>query len=151
MIFENINLMADALHCASRDVTRDRVEHQRYARGIIVGMIAFGQALGYHHSVLRAIVQAQLPADYDPMALPSDFSPPTAGRFVVHEYSSGFELEDTATGKRHWLSDGVDCVVANINGECLSPGTPGFTDIWAENFNANVAETLEAYWPEEHA
>lgn len=151
MIFENSNLVTDALHCASRDVTRDKVDSQRFARGIIVGMLAFGQALGYADRVLRGIIWAQLPKDYDPMALPATAPAPVEERFVVHEHHNGFELEDLKTGKRHWLSDGVDCVSSGREGEYLSPGEPGFAEIWAGDFNNDVAETLEAYWPEECA
>jgi len=74
----------------------------------------------------------------------------TAGRFVVNEYSSGYEIEDTKTGKTHWLSDGVD-VFFDYDDETSIPevGTEEFRQMWEDSFNADVETTLEAYFPEE--
>jgi hypothetical protein len=61
-------------------------------------------------------------------------------RFKVNEFSSGFELEDTVTGKTHWLSDGVDAI------EGMTPGDDKFVETWEKSFNDNEDETLEAYF-----
>jgi len=77
---------------------------------------------------------------------------PKPGRFVVHEQMSGFRVEDTETGEDHWLSDGVDCVPDPGGGELdmLPPGGELFCLLWAEQFNEDVAQTLEAYWPDQY-
>jgi hypothetical protein len=85
---------------------------------------------------------------------------PAEGRFQVLERFNGFELLDTATGRAHWLSDGVDCVPHpdlpspdlqflwdNPVPPCLPPGGELFCRLWAGEFNADPAETLEAYFP----
>ena len=68
-------------------------------------------------------------------------------RFSVHEYASGFALRDHAgRGREHGLSDGVD-VLHDEEGNAIPPGGRKFCIEWGKVFNANVEETLEAYWP----
>ncbi len=69
------------------------------------------------------------------------------GRFVVIEYLSHYAVHDTQTGEERAMSDGVD-VLFDADGTPISPGTPCFTDAWAEALNANEGETLEVYFPE---
>jgi hypothetical protein len=66
-------------------------------------------------------------------------------RFAVVEYSSGFAVRDTATGREAWMGDGVDTLF-DEEGEALWPGTPGFVEAWEAALNADEAETWEAYF-----
>lgn len=65
---------------------------------------------------------------------------------AVIERASGFELRHLATGRTHWLSDGVD-VLTDEHGKTLSPGTPEFTALWSEALNSEP-EAMEAYFPD---
>lgn len=62
--------------------------------------------------------------------------------FSVIEHYNGFELQHNATGKTHWLSDGVDVF------DDITPGDPDFRQRWEDAFNSNVSETLNAYFPD---
>lgn len=66
--------------------------------------------------------------------------------FAVEESSTGFQLVHKPTGRTHWLGDGVDALFTAD--EPMIPGTDGFTEAWAECLNADVQETLEAYFPD---
>ncbi len=66
-------------------------------------------------------------------------------KYVVHEHFNGFEIEDTTTGNRHWLGDGVD-VMTDAFDETISPGTWGFARLWEDDFNAAPGETHAAYF-----
>ena len=68
-------------------------------------------------------------------------------RFKVVECASGYSVEDTTTGKSHWLSDGVD-VLFDKRDRARSPGTEAFRRDWEKALNGNPDETLEAYFPE---
>lgn len=67
--------------------------------------------------------------------------------FKVEEHTSGYSLTHVASGKNHWLSDGVDAVFGK-NEKALSPGTESFRLKWEREFNSDVSQTLEAYFPE---
>ena len=67
--------------------------------------------------------------------------------FSVIEYGAGFAIRHNPSGEEIWLSDGVDCIFDEA-GDAYPPGTVGFTDLWAESFNADTGETLEAYFPQ---
>ena len=120
LIIENENALADALHCCDLDVTRENPMHQRYGRGIIMGMRAAYMSQGIFLTVADAIIKSQLPLRMDPACYPDNFPQigKAKGRFKVHEHFNGFSLEDTKTGYTHWLSDGVDCVGSGKEGEC---------------------------------
>jgi hypothetical protein len=150
ILLENENALTDSLHCCSPDVTRGNPMHQRYGRGIIMGMRSAFMALGWHLAVADTLIRNCLPADVDPACLPEGFSASyLKGRFQVNEHFNGYALTDTVTGQTHWLSDGVDCVAATEDGEYLSPGTPGFTEMWESDFNSNESETMDAYFPDQ--
>lgn len=68
-------------------------------------------------------------------------------QFQVNEHANGFSLTHLRSGKNHWLSDGVD-VLFDADDNPISPGTKGFVEKWTREFNSNVGETLEAYFPE---
>lgn len=80
------------------------------------------------------------------------------GDFVVNEWSTGFEVEHVASGKTHWLSDGVDVlsyfydypdqVKMVAKSITLSPGVFGFVELWTETLNEDASTTYEAYFPE---
>jgi hypothetical protein len=75
---------------------------------------------------------------------------PKPGRFVVREHFNGFSVVDTKTGKDHWLCDGVDCVAdPDRDDDWLPPGGELFCLLWAEHFNTNEAEMMEAYFPDD--
>lgn len=67
--------------------------------------------------------------------------------FRVNEHFNGFELEHIHTGRKHWLSDGVDALFDDAD-KAINPGTTGFCEKWAAFFNENESQTLEAYFPE---
>ena len=69
------------------------------------------------------------------------------GRFQVMEYLSHFAVRDLVTGQERPMGDGVD-VLFDDEGDGISPGTPGFCDLWAEVLNTDQSEVLEAYFPE---
>lgn len=68
-------------------------------------------------------------------------------RFKVNEGCNGYELEDTATGRTHWLGDGVDAVYRDDTHAYLA-GTPELLTAWTELFNEEPEETLRAYFPD---
>jgi hypothetical protein len=70
------------------------------------------------------------------------------GRFTVIEYMSFFVIRDTVTGQEHPMGDGVDTLF-DAEGTGISPGTEGFCETWAEALNADQAETLAAYFPDQ--
>ena len=72
------------------------------------------------------------------------------GRFQVIEYMSFFAVRDTVTGLEQAMGDGVD-VLFDADGTTLSPGTANFCEQWASALNADHAETLEAYFPDQYA
>jgi hypothetical protein len=67
--------------------------------------------------------------------------------FDVIEYSSFFAVRHNPSGDEHPMSDGVDALF-NEDCKALVPGTPGFTETWAEALNADEQATLEAYFPQ---
>lgn len=67
--------------------------------------------------------------------------------FDVIEYSSFFAVRHIPSGDEHSMSDGVDALF-DEDGTALVPGTPGFTETWAEALNADEQATLEAYFPQ---
>ena len=149
-ILETENALVDALYCCAKEVTRGRPCHQRYGRGIIMGMRSMWLAFGYNLSVCDTMLRNLLPKDADPACFPDHFPGVyKGGRFKVHEHFNGYSIEDTKTGQTHWLSDGVDCVAYDDCNEYVSPGTPGFEEMWADDFNGNESETLEAYFSEQ--
>ena len=143
---EDENALKDALQCCSKDVTQGEPIHQRYGRGLIMGVRAAFAAMGYYLALPDEIIRRLLPEDVDPACYPHRFIRSGSTRFRVHEHFNGFSVEDTETGQSHWLSDGVDCV-AITDDEYLSPGAPDFCALWADDFNGNEGETLEAYFP----
>jgi hypothetical protein len=66
--------------------------------------------------------------------------------FRVVEYSSYFAIVHIKSGEEHPLSDGVD-MLFDEDGHAMSPGDPAFVSTLEECFNADVGETLEAYFP----
>lgn len=66
-------------------------------------------------------------------------------RFKVNEFASGFEVEDTTTGKTHWMSDGVD-VLTTPTGKSMCPGSEYFRKTWEKSLNVSSLETEEAYF-----
>ena len=69
--------------------------------------------------------------------------------FDVIEYSSFFAVRHNPSGEEHPMSDGVDALF-DEDGQALVPGTPGFTEAWADALNADEQETLAAYFPDRH-
>lgn len=67
--------------------------------------------------------------------------------FTVIEYSSGFAIRHNATGREHWLSDGVD-VLFDSEDRAISPGTPGFAELWTDGMNKEAETVLEVYFPD---
>lgn len=63
--------------------------------------------------------------------------------FRVIEHCNGFEVEHIASGRTHWLSDGVDVLPG------IQPGHPQFRARWERELNESESETLEAYFPED--
>jgi hypothetical protein len=66
--------------------------------------------------------------------------------FRVDEHYNGFELVHIASDHTHWLSDGVDVLYDEFD-HAIAPGE-AFCKAWALQFNSNVDETLEAYFPD---
>ena len=66
-------------------------------------------------------------------------------RFKVIEYSSGFAVRDTESGKERWMSDGVDTLFTK-SGKAMRPGSEYFRKTWQRVLNANEEETAEAYF-----
>lgn len=71
-------------------------------------------------------------------------------RFEIVEYTSFFAVVDTVTGQERPLGDGVDTLF-DAEGTSIMPGTLEFCERWAAALNADEAETLEAYFPEQAA
>jgi hypothetical protein len=61
--------------------------------------------------------------------------------FSVHEHVGGYCLIHNGSGETAWLGDGVDVF------DDVKPGSAEFRDAWEEALNANVQETLAAYFP----
>jgi hypothetical protein len=72
------------------------------------------------------------------------------GRFTVIEYLSFFAVRDTETGQERPIGDGVDTLF-DADGDSISPETPSFCEQWAEALNADQAETMAAYFPDQIA
>lgn len=72
---------------------------------------------------------------------------PDEPMFEVVEYVSHFAVRHRGTGEERCMGDGVD-TLSDENGCVLSPGIPGFCEKWAEFLNSDIAETLEAYFPD---
>ena len=70
--------------------------------------------------------------------------------FDVVEYSSFFAVRHNPSGEEHPMGDGVDSLF-DEDGKALSPGTPGFIEIWADVLNGDKQATLEAYFPQHQA
>src|SRR5512147_601204 len=60
----------------------------------------------------------------------------------VYEWDSGYEIEHTPTGLRHWMSDGVDMF------EGVKPGTFEFNGCMFDWLKADTSELMEAYFPQ---
>jgi len=89
---------------------------------------------------------------------------PTLGRthrFIVREFSGGYDVLDYDTGDAHWLSDGVDVIsldppddYANeevpLCGWTCYAGTFGLHMHWEHSLNGDYDQTLEAYWPDQY-
>ena len=69
-------------------------------------------------------------------------------QFIVNEWFNGYEVKHIASGKTHWMGDGVDRV-EELGAESAVIGTEAFRQAWEDELNANPAEILEAYFPEE--
>ncbi len=67
--------------------------------------------------------------------------------FVVHEHCNGFEVKHLPSGDTHWLGDGVDCLF-DENERAISPGTPGFAELWTWQLNKDPETVTEAYFPQ---
>lgn len=67
--------------------------------------------------------------------------------FSVVEYSSFFAVRHNPSGDEHPMGDGVDSLF-DEDGHVLSPGTPGFVEMWEGVLNADENSTLEAYFPQ---
>jgi hypothetical protein len=151
---EGLNTLRDLLHTCDKSNCGGNQYQRGYGRGTIMGVRTTLVALGYGLGIIDPLIRNLLPKNIEPTCIPHDFAAVylSKGRFKVHEHFNGFELEDTKSEQRHWLSDGVDCVGAGPDSEeYLSPGTPGFTEIWSDDLNANQEETLQAYFPEVYA
>ena len=72
---------------------------------------------------------------------------PRGSDFAVDEWSSGYEIVHKATGKRHWMSDGVD-MFETPSGRSLSPGTSAFNRAMASMLIHDQENLYEAYFPE---
>lgn len=66
--------------------------------------------------------------------------------FTVVEYSSFFAVRHNPSGDEHPMGDGVDSLFDD-DGHALSPGTPGFVEMWESVLNADENSTLETYFP----
>ncbi|MCB9951411.1 MAG: hypothetical protein H6824_10560 [Planctomycetaceae bacterium] len=68
--------------------------------------------------------------------------------FTVVEYGSFFAVRHNPSGDEHPMGCGVDSL---FDDDChsLSPGTPGFVEMWQETLNADENSTLEAYFPDQ--
>lgn len=66
--------------------------------------------------------------------------------FSVIEYSSFFAIRHIASGDEHPMGDGVDTLFDEA-GKALTPGTPGFVEIWEDVLNADTQTMMEAYFP----
>jgi|GEM_PF-3889584 len=119
-----------------------------------------------HNNLSRTDMAALIyhfPKELEPVSF--DWTPSLGreDRFVVREWASGYDVNDTVTNADHWLSDGVDVVSFAVpngyredDGDMLSDwvpyaGTFGMQTEWQEAFNLTPEETLEAYWPEQYA
>jgi hypothetical protein len=67
--------------------------------------------------------------------------------FTVIEYSSFFAVRHTPTGDEMPMGDGVDTLF-DADGKALSPGSPGFVELWTKLLNESEGETYDAYFPE---
>ena len=70
------------------------------------------------------------------------------GRFIVIEYASFYAIHDTVTGQEQAMGDGVDTLF-DADDTAISPGTAKFCEAWACALNADQAETLVAYFPDQ--
>ena len=70
-------------------------------------------------------------------------------RFMVIEHISGFAVRDTETGREAWMGDGVDTLFTRA-GCAMCPGSESFRRVWQRALNEIEAETLEAYFPDQH-
>jgi hypothetical protein len=69
-------------------------------------------------------------------------------RFKVIEYSSGYAIYNRASGKRAWMSDGVDALFTPT-GKAMTPGSEYFRKAWERVLNMDKDETQEAYFPKQ--
>jgi hypothetical protein len=69
-------------------------------------------------------------------------------RFRVIEYSSGFAVQDTETGREVWMGDGVDTLFTRT-GKAMRPGSEHFRRTWERILNDDEDETLQAYFPQQ--
>ncbi|MEZ5944903.1 MAG: hypothetical protein R3C18_26260 [Planctomycetaceae bacterium] len=67
--------------------------------------------------------------------------------FTVVEYGSFFAVRHNPSGDEHPMGDGVDSLFDD-DGHALSPGTPGFVEMWQVALNADEQNALEAYFPD---
>jgi hypothetical protein len=67
--------------------------------------------------------------------------------FSVIEYHSFFAIRHNETGQERNMSDGVDVLTDMATGKSIQPGSENFIKFWEDSLNANVDETMEAYFP----
>lgn len=65
-------------------------------------------------------------------------------RFKVIEYSTGYAVRDTQSGRQEWMSDGVDAL-STPTGRPMKPGSEYFRRTWQKALNESASETAEAY------
>jgi len=71
---------------------------------------------------------------------------PRGSDFAIDEYASGFEIVHKATGKRHWMGDGVDMFTTK-SGHSLSPGTKAWENAARSMLIHEQADLYAGYFP----
>jgi hypothetical protein len=72
---------------------------------------------------------------------------PRGSDFAVNEWTNGYEIVHKATGRRHWMSDGVD-MFKTPSGRSLFPGTPAFNRAMTSMLIHDQENLYEAYFPD---
>lgn len=65
----------------------------------------------------------------------------------VIEYPTGFAVRHIATGKEHWMGDGVDTLFTKTGRQAMRPGDKTFRQRWEQYLNQDIVETMAAYFP----
>lgn len=74
------------------------------------------------------------------------------GRFECVEHFNCYAVKDRITGDEASMSDGVDVFGPDDDGNPGPKiGTEAFRKAWEDELNSTPDETLEAYFPEQHA